>query len=77
MKSNQAYMDRELEILSQYQEPFPPTPEPSVIEVMERDREIYRAYEYFEEFRKMGMKKKMRGMAKFILWKFGVDLNNK
>lgn len=55
-------------------EMFPDTPV-NALEVMERDRELYRSVELFDDLKSQGKWDKVRKVGNFIYSKFGLELS--
>ncbi len=68
--------DIELELVEKYGgDLFPPDPVPSVLEVMERDRQAHLGQELFERMVAEGRSEEVEKVGKFMLYKFGIDLS--
>lgn len=66
-------MDKELKLIQKVQEKFPKEII-STLEVMEKDKQLWRAMELFESLRLRGEHGKVEKVGKWIEWTFGVDL---
>lgn len=55
---------------------FPPEAPISALEEMERQRQLYLRVDLFERLKEEGKWDKVRKVANWVLWDYGVDLSN-
>lgn len=66
-------MDKELKLISKSQEVFPEV-EVSALEVMEQEKQMWRAVELFEQLKLKGEHRKAEKVGKWAEWVFGIEL---